>query len=202
MSFLRLHVAATRASTQQPALLGRVARTLRPSGIVQPRGVRWLSQAVSAEEAAVADESAQDRSTDAGSPKAAIESPKTIRNRMLRSLKEKNYGQVLAEYDAMVQASIPPDLLALNCIVEAKAQAEGTVAAQQTMKVHAAPRACADPLHALYAYSLTCGCALASASACHTGACGERSNTAAEFEHLRGAREVVRSTSRRGWQQG
>lgn len=198
MSFLRLHVAATRASTQQPALLGRVARTLRPSGIVQPRGVRWLSQ-VSAEEAAVADESAQDRSTDAGSPKAAIESPKTIRNRMLRSLKEKNYGQVLAEYDAMVQASIPPDLLALNCIVEAKAQAEGTVAAQQTMKVHAAPRACADPLHALYAYSLTCGCALASASACHTGACGERSNTAAEFEHLRGAREVVRSTSRRGW---
>jgi hypothetical protein len=58
---------------------------------------------------------------------------------MLRSLKEKNYGQVLAEYDAMVQASIPPDLLALNCIVEAKAQAEGTVAAQQTMKVHAAP---------------------------------------------------------------
>ena len=199
MSLLRMRVAATCVSAQQPALLGRVARSLRPSGIVQPRGVRWLSQ-VSAEEAAVADESAQDRSTDAGSPKAAIESPKTIRNRMLRSLKEKNYGQVLAEYDAMVQASIPPDLLALNCIVEAKAQAEGTVAAQQTMKVHAAPRACADPLHALYAYSLTCGCALASASACHTGACGERSNTAAEFEHLRGAREVVRSTSRRGWQ--
>ena len=74
MSFLRLRVAATRASAQQPALLGRVARTLRPSGIVQPRGVRWLSQAVSAEDAAVADESAQDRSTVAGSPKAAIES--------------------------------------------------------------------------------------------------------------------------------
>ena len=69
---------------------------------------------------------------------------------MMRALKEKNFSQVLAEYDAMVQASIPPDLLALNCIVEAKAQAEGTVAAQQTMKVHAAPRAgplCARSTH-------------------------------------------------------
>lgn len=56
---------------------------------------------------------------------------------MMRSLKDRNYAQVLTVYEAMVEASVPPDLLALNCIIEAKARAEGSAAAQQTLQVRA-----------------------------------------------------------------
>ena len=137
-----------RAFTRQPALFGHAARSLQASGLVRLRAVRWLSQAASADDvAAAADDIAREPAepvSTAVSPNAA---PNAIRNRMLRSLKEKNYSQVLVDHEAMVEASMPPDLLALNCIVEAKAQAEGTAAAHETMKVQAAPVARPGWLH-------------------------------------------------------
>ena len=57
------------------------------------------------------------------------------RNKMLRFLRERNYAKVLREYETMVEASESPDLLALNCIIEAKARSEGTAVAHETLQV-------------------------------------------------------------------
>lgn len=65
-------------------------------------------------------------------PASAVRS---LRSRMLRALKERDYAQVLLDYETLVDSSVAPDLLILNCIIEAKARSEGTVAAQQTMQV-------------------------------------------------------------------
>ena len=43
--------------------------------------------------------------------------------------------QVLDEYDDMVEQGVVPDTLTLNCIVEAKAHSQGTVAAREALKL-------------------------------------------------------------------
>ena len=67
---------------------------------------------------------------------ASSEKPKKgshFRLTMMRAVKDKQYEQVFNEYDDMVLAGFPPDRLILNCLVEAKAQTQGTQAARETM---------------------------------------------------------------------
>ena len=59
-----------------------------------------------------------------------------FRVRMMRALKNRDHVGVLSEYEAMVEAEVPPDLIALNCIIEAKGQSEGTTVAYDTLQVH------------------------------------------------------------------
>jgi len=128
-----------RRLTTQPALLGRAARITHPRPLARPNAVRWLSQA--AEESTAADAEPAALAEAAAKPAVAAASATTampaasFRHSMMRSLKDRNYAQVLTVYEAMVEASVPPDLLALNCIIEAKARAEGSAAAQQTLQV-------------------------------------------------------------------
>jgi len=52
---------------------------------------------------------------------------------MMRAIKDRQYEQVLNEYDDMVLAGVVPDTLILNCLVEAKAQNQGTQQARETL---------------------------------------------------------------------
>ena len=48
-------------------------------------------------------------------------------------IKDRDYEQVLNEYDDMVEAEVVPDTLILNCLVEAKAHSGGTLAAREML---------------------------------------------------------------------
>ena len=52
---------------------------------------------------------------------------------MMKALKDRDYEQVLNEYDDMVEAEVVPDTLILNCLVEAKAHSGGTLAAREML---------------------------------------------------------------------
>ena len=54
---------------------------------------------------------------------------------MMRAIKDRQFEQVLNEYDDMVLAGVKPDTLIMNCLVEAKAQNEGTQQARETLQV-------------------------------------------------------------------
>ena len=54
---------------------------------------------------------------------------------MIRAIRDRDYEVVLNEYDDMVEAGVAPDTLTLNCIVEAKAHAQGTTEARETLQV-------------------------------------------------------------------
>ena len=90
------------------------------------RASRWLSTA----DAPPTEEPASDRAhttNSAGSEK--------FRTNMMGALKERRYDDVLSTYENMVDAGVAPDLLALNCIIEAKAHNEGTAKARETLQV-------------------------------------------------------------------
>ena len=63
-----------------------------------------------------------------------------FRVKMMRAIKDRDFEQVLNEYDDMVEAGVAPDTLTLNCLVEAKAHSQGTLAAREALKVRAATR--------------------------------------------------------------
>jgi hypothetical protein len=63
-----------------------------------------------------------------------------FRTAMLGALKGRRYDEVLSTYDTMVESGAAPDLLALNCIIEAKAHNEGTAKARETLQVKAPRR--------------------------------------------------------------
>lgn len=54
---------------------------------------------------------------------------------MLRAIKDRQFEQVLNEYDDMVLAGVKPDTQVLNCLIEAKAQHQGTQQARETLEV-------------------------------------------------------------------
>jgi hypothetical protein len=62
---------------------------------------------------------------------------------MMRAIKDRQFEQVLNEYDDMVLAGVKPDTLIMNCLVEAKAQNEGTQQAQETLQVRGTAEAMA-----------------------------------------------------------
>ena len=110
--------------------------------------VRWLSQAVAdaaavepASGAAADDGAGADREAHVGAPQrsgsggAKSHASGSYRVTMLRALRERQYEDVLNEYDNMVAAGVTPDALTLNCVVEAKAQHEGTQQARETLKL-------------------------------------------------------------------
>jgi len=124
----RLLLARRVVASSKPALLARVARNLPPLTVLAPfPAVRWCSQTA---DATVASPRVADLS--ANQAPAPLTSH---RNRMMKALKERDYDKVLSLYEEMVENSVTPDLLALNCIVEAKARSEGTVAAQESLQV-------------------------------------------------------------------
>ena len=53
---------------------------------------------------------------------------------MMGALRQKEYALVLSEYEEMVQASVAPDMLALNCIIEATAHSQGAQQARETLQ--------------------------------------------------------------------
>lgn len=62
---------------------------------------------------------------------------------MMRAIKDRQFEQVLNEYDDMVLAGVKPDTLIMNCLVEAKAQNEGTQQARETLQVRGTAEAMA-----------------------------------------------------------
>lgn len=60
-----------------------------------------------------------------------------FRVRMVRAIKDRDYEQVLNLFDGMLEAGVAPDVLALNCVVEAKASAQGAAAAREMLAVRA-----------------------------------------------------------------
>jgi len=66
---------------------------------------------------------------------AALHPSTTYRVKMLRAIKERDFELVLNHYDDMVEAGVTPDILTLNCVIEAKAHNQGTVAARDTLQL-------------------------------------------------------------------
>jgi len=115
--------------THAPAMMG--PRLLRQTGML---GYRCLSLSTDVAAAAA--------NVDAVPAAAApvIRSSEKVNNKeyrvqIMRANKEGDHAEVLAVYEAMEQAGVGPDLLTLNCVVEAKALAEGTESAQQMLQV-------------------------------------------------------------------
>ena len=81
-------------------------------------------------------EEAAGSSVEAATAPAAPKGQKALRPyalRMMKALKDRDYEQVLNEYDDMVEAEVVPDTLILNCLVEAKAHSGGTLAAREML---------------------------------------------------------------------
>ena len=129
-------IAVPRTRTYPTMLAARAARSfgcrgLAPRVPLQHRlpapllqASRWLSSA----EAPPVDVPGSDAAPATGSESK-------FRMNMMRALKERRYDDVLSAYEKMVEAGVTPDLLALNCIIEAKAHNEGTAQARETLQV-------------------------------------------------------------------
>ena len=110
------------------SIRGRLLPELRVTA-ARPGLRRWLSDAAASTPAA---------STEPESAAASATSNKqasSFRNTMMRAIKDRQFEQVLNEYDDMVLAGVKPDTLIMNCLVEAKAQNEGTQQARETLQV-------------------------------------------------------------------
>jgi len=84
-------------------------------------------------------------------PWQPVENTALFRSRMLRALKDRRYDQILNEYELMLEANVSPDMLALNCIVEAKAHSHGASLAEETLQVMLSAHAELKPNAATYA---------------------------------------------------
>ena len=93
--------------------------------------------------------------SEAAAPAGPADNLSRYRLRIMRALKDRDYVHVLAEHEAMVQAGVTPDVLSLNCILEAKALRDGIEDARQLLQARARvlipPRdavPCSRPVHA------------------------------------------------------
>ena len=160
VSLSRAAALVVRASPALRAPVG--AQRFAPSSLALR--ARWLSSepAVDATPAASSDEAvtpAEDAASSEVVAAAATTPPQTTaakgvsqyRVKMMRAIKDKDYELVLNEYEDMVNAGVAPDTTILNCLVEAKAHSQGTVAARETFRVLLAEHSALQPSAQTYA---------------------------------------------------
>lgn len=162
-------VAPQALSLRVRSLSQAVANTVAEPGSLD--GAAAASTAVASDEAAASTDAPDGAAADAdGSPSApaaaatqaasltsgsALLHPSTTyRVKMLRAIKDRDFELVLNHYDDMVDSGVTPDILTLNCVIEAKAHNQGTVAARDTLQVCSRPltarvrvhRVCSRPI--------------------------------------------------------
>lgn len=144
-----------RASPALRAPLG--ANRLAPSSLALR--ARWLSSeaAVDASDAATPTEATSEvvevapPALPPAASNTASSSSDSYRVKMMRAMKDKEYERVLDLYDDMVNANVTPNTLTLNCLVEAKAHKQGTLAARETLKLLLAEHPTLQPSAQTYA---------------------------------------------------